>query len=155
MAIPRRLWDSDVILAYLGGDTSLSTACDSIIRQAEQGKLEIAVSAITQAEVAYLKGTSDDDSEAKILEFFSRKYIVPIAYETKVAGIARGLIRKYSPGFKPFDAIHLATALLWHIPLIETKDKKLISLSGKEGNPTPIIIRLPQHKGTATMFTVF
>lgn len=151
MAVPRRLWDACVVLAYLSGDTQVKPACDLIINQAESRQLEIVVSTIAEAEVAYLPGLSIEDSEAKIREFFSREYIVVVSYDSPIARIARRLIRNYRPGLKPADAVHMATALQWRIPILETIDPDLLKLDGKEGNP-PIIIRKPLYQGPVPMF---
>lgn len=147
MAVSRRLWDSNLVLSYLSGDTKVQPDCDLIIEQAKGRQLELVVSTIALAEVAFLKGLSDSDSEAKIQEFFSRDYIVPVLYDITVAKIARGLIRTYRPGFKPADAVHMATALLWQIPILETTDPDLLRLDRKEGNP-PLIIRAPKYEGS-------
>ena len=149
MAIPRRLWDSCIILGYLSGQTGIKTDCEQIIQQAERGELEIATSTLAQAEVAYIQGLSPRDSEALIQEFFTRKYVVPIAFDIAVARIARRLIRDHS-GLKPSDAVHMATALQWRLPIIETTDPDLLSLNEKEGNPG-LIIRRPRYEGPARM----
>lgn len=146
MAIPRRLWDSNLVLSYLSGDPNIHRDCDLIIGQAERGELELAVSAIAEVEVAFLPQHPDTESEGIIREFFSRDYIVPIAYDTTVAEKARELIRKYRH-FKPYDAVHMATALLWHIPILETTDPDLLRLDQKEGNPL-LIIRRPTYEGS-------
>lgn len=146
MAVPRRLWDSNLVLSYLSGDTQVQPDCDLIITQAEQGQLELVVSTMTQAEVAFLQGLSDSDSEAKIREFFSRNYVITASYDITVAKIARRLIRTYRPNFKAPDAVHMATALLWHIPILETTDTDLLRLDRKEGNP-PLIIQKPKYQG--------
>lgn len=148
MAVPRRMWDSSVVLSYLSGDyPSIQNACNLINQQGQRGELEILVSTIAQAEAALLKGLSDIDSEAKIKEFFSREYIIPVAFDITVAEEARRLIRKYRPGFQPFDAAHMATALLNHIPILETTDPDLLKLNEMEGNPK-LKIRLPLYEGT-------
>lgn len=151
MATPRRLWDACVVLAYLSGDEEVAPDCELIIvNQAEKGVVEIVVSTIAEAEVAYLPGLSPADSEAKIREFFSREYVVIASFDSPIARIARRLIRQY-PGLKPEDAVHMATSLQWHIPIIETIDAGLLKLDGKEGNP-PIIIRKPFYQGPMDMF---
>ena len=68
--------------------------------------------------------------------------------DTRVAEISRGLIRKYrtSRKLKPPDAAHLATAIQWHIPIIETTDPDLLKLNQAEGNPL-IEIRKPLYEG--------
>lgn len=76
MAIPRRLWCSNIILGYLAGYQLLETECDLIIAAANRGDVEIVVSTMAEAEVAYLDGYASDESEARIREFFSRPYVV-------------------------------------------------------------------------------
>ena len=143
---PRRLWDSCIVIGYLAGYEELKPDCIRIIEQAHSGQIEIVVSAMATVEAAYLEGLSDEDSEALIKEFFGRDYVVPIGMDARIAEIARGLIRKYRNRLKPPDAAHLATAIQWHIPLIETTDPDLLRLDKAEGNP-PVTIRKPLYEG--------
>ena len=149
MPPPRRLWCSCIIIGYLAGDDALKEACPRIIEQAGRGELEIVVSAVAMAEVAYLKGVPVEDSEARIQEFFSRDYIVPIAIDPIVARAARGYIRGHT--LKPLDAIHLATAEVWRIPTLETTDPDLLKLDGRVGDPR-ITIRRPLYEGQGSFF---
>ena len=114
--------------------------------------MEIVVSAMATIEVAYLEGLDDQDSEAKIRELFNREYIIPVAIDVGVAFIARELVRKYKvgPKIKPPDAAHLATAIQWRIPMVETTDADLLRLDGLEGDPL-ITIRRPLYEGTLRM----
>ncbi len=152
MPVPRRLWDSCIVIGYLAGYEDLKPNCPLIIEQAERGELEIVVSVIATIEAAYLEGYSDPDSEALIQEFFSRDYIVPVGIEAPVAPIARGLVRRYRHELRlePPDAAHLATAIQWNIPLIETTDPDLLRLNEREGNPL-IRIRKPLYEGPQRM----
>ena len=152
MPLPRRLWDSCVIIDYLAGSAGVAEACNKIIAQAELGELEIVVSAMATIEVAYLEGSDDQDSEARIRELFGRSYIIPVAIDVQVASAARRLVRKYrsDPKLKPPDAAHLATAIQWDIPVIETTDPDLLRLDRLEGTP-PIAIRRPLHEGPMRM----
>lgn len=164
--VPERLWDSSVVLAYLGGDPKAKNVCELILKQGERDELILHVSTIAQSEVAFLPGYSDTESENMVKEFFSRSYIKTILFDIPVSRESRKLIRKYrssniddkplfcptckkriNGGLKPPDAIHLASALLWNIPVLETYDPDLLKLNGKEGNP-PIIIREPLYEGT-------
>ena len=111
--------------------------------------MEIVVSAVAMAEVAYLKGILIEDSEARIQEFFSRDYIIPIAIDPIVARAARRHIRQHV--LKPLDAIHLATAEVWRIPTLETTDPDLLNLDGQVGNPR-ITIRHPLYEGQGSFF---
>lgn len=154
MPAERRLWDSSVIIGYLAGQDDLKEVCELIIASAERGEIEIIVATMATVEVAYLEGLSDEDSEAKIRELFGRDYITPVAIDMRVAAISRGLIRKYrtGPRLKPPDAIHLATAMQWRIPVLETTDPDLLRLNGQErfeGNEetSAITIRRPLYEG--------
>lgn len=143
----RRLWDSCIVIGYLAGSPDLMPACPGIIRQAEAGILEIAVSEMAKAETAYLEGLSDAQSELLIREFFSREYIIPISIDDPVSAIARDLVRKYrSLKLRPPDAIHLATAILWRIPVLETTDSDFLQLDQLEGNPL-VTVRKPLYQG--------
>ena len=152
MPAPRRLWDSCVIIDYLVGRAELAESCSNIIEQAERGELEIVVSTLATIEVAYLAGSTDQDSEMKIREFFGRTYIIPAAIDMRVASLARRLVRKYrsGPKLKPPDAAHLATAIQWGVPVIETTDPDLLRLDRLEGEP-PIAIRRPLYEGPMRM----
>ena len=149
---PRRLWDSSVVIGYLAGQADIADACGNIISRAEKGELEIVVSALATIEVAYLEGMDDQTSESMIRDLFSRDYIIPVAIDVHVAAIARGLVRKYKTGpkLKPPDAAHLASAIQWKIPVLETTDPDLLRLDGLEGSPA-IIIRRPLYEGPIPM----
>lgn len=166
VSVPERLWDSSVVLAYLGGDKKAKTVCELILQQGERDELIIYVSSMAQSEVAFLPGYNDSQSEDKVKEFFQRKYVKTILFDTLVARESRKLIRRYRSnnsnnqpsfcpncnrpiysGLKPPDAIHLASASLWNIPVLETYDPHLLKLSGKEGHPL-ITIREPLYEGT-------
>ena len=148
----RRLWDSNVVISYLAGHPGVRDACSNIISKADQGELEIVVSAMATIEVAYLSGMNDQTSEMLIREFFDRDYIIPVAIDVRVAAIARGLVRKYrgGPSLKPPDAAHLATAIQWKIPVLKTTDPDLLRLNGREGTPL-VTIREPLFEGPFRM----
>ena len=144
----RRLWDSCVVIGYPAGYPALEWVCSQIIQQGERGNLEIIVSEMAKVEVAYLSGHSDSESEAMIREFFSRDYVIPVSVDDPVSTLARNLIRKYRNEIRiePADAIHLATAIQWSIPVIETTDDRLLRFDGREGSPA-IRVRTPVYEG--------
>ena len=72
----RRLWDSTVIIAHLGGESAFSETTSAIIQQAQQGDVQIVVSTLATIEVAYVRGHGNDISEEIIVDFFSRDFVV-------------------------------------------------------------------------------
>ena len=121
--------------------------CRGIIHNAENENVKIVTSALTIAEIIYLKGhpkITKDKSQA-IKDFFKNNYIIIVNVDRVIAEFARELLWDYE-SLKPKDAIHVATALQWQIPIIETTDPHLLELNGKEGNP-PLIIRRPLYQG--------
>jgi len=142
MALSRRVWCSCTIIDYLQG-TPRAKPCDDIIKQCERRELEILVSVLAVAEVAQTtKG--DPDPALTIREFFSRHYVIPVNVDLLVAEEAQRLVREH--GLKGADAIHLATAIVHRVPILETFDDKLIGVDGKEGNPA-VTIRHPFYEG--------
>ncbi len=140
----RRLWNSSVIIGYLAGEEAVYEHCRSIIEQAERGEVEIVVSTLAAAEVAYLEGYSQENSENMIREFFGRAYVIPVAVDVMLAAIARSLVSKYKDDLriKPPDAIHLATAIQLGLTILETTDADLLRFDGLEGNPA-VVVRRP------------
>ena len=148
----RRLWDSSVIIGYLAGEEAVYEHCRSIIEQAKRGEVEIVVSTLAAAEVAYLQGYSQEESEDMIREFFGRSYVIPMVVDIRLAAIARSLVSKHKDvrRIKPADAIHLATAIQLNLPVLETTDADLLRFDGLEGNPA-ITVRRPLHEGPRRM----
>ena len=57
MPVSRRLWDSCVVVGYLAGYEDLKPDCPQIISLAEQGGLQIVVSAMATGRLLTLKAT--------------------------------------------------------------------------------------------------
>jgi predicted nucleic acid-binding protein len=150
---PRRVWCSCTIIYYLAGYPEAKPDCDLILGQGERGELEIVVPVLSEAEVVKIGSTvEEEEAERMIREFFGRDYIVRANLDPLVAQRARSLVRRYGPKIKPLDAVHIATALQHNIPLLETYDNDMISISGQEGGSSPLIIRRPTYEGTQPMF---
>lgn len=148
MALDRRYWDSDAFLGHLKNEPDKVDACESVLAAAKDGKIIIVTSALTLAEVLYIKGKDKipvKDRQA-VTDFFKHRYISVQNVTRAIAETARDVYWDF--GIRPQDAIHVATALTLKIPVINTFDKQLLSKSGKIGNP-PIIIEHPheQHQG--------
>lgn len=152
MPASRRLWDSSVILSYLAGYELVAEHCQLIVEQAERGEVEIVVSTLAAAEVAYLDGYSTGASEDMIREFFGRDYIILVAVDAPLAALARSLVSRYrnEMRIKPADAIHLATAIQLNLPVLETTDGDLLRFDGLEGT-LAVVVRRPLYDGPIRM----
>ena len=123
MTDTRRIyWDSDVIIAYLSGDTTRIAALAAIREEvaASEGRAKIIASQISKVEVAYLeknkKAGTKLSTEGVIDKFWRDDSIIElIEFGENIAIPARSLIRNSLSGklktLKPLDAIHLATAI--------------------------------------------
>lgn len=142
MAAARRMWCSCTIIDYLKGVVR-AEPCIEIISHMQEGSQEIVTSILAEAEVAHLGDTIDHTTaEQMIKEFFGRRYVVRVPFDRIMAEDVRRLIRTHS-GLSTMDAAHIATALRWNVPLLETYDDRLLRLDGMEGNP-PLAIREPK-----------
>lgn len=135
MALDRRYWDSDVFLGYLNNEPDKVDGCESVLVAAENGRLIIVTSALTLAEVLYAKHHKKLPIQMRqtVEGFFKNRYISVQNVTRFVAEKARDVVWDY--GVKPKDAIHVATAVVARLPVINTFDEKLIGLSGKLGDP--------------------
>lgn len=131
----RRYWDSDCFLGWLQNEAGKATECAPVIREAEAGRLTIITSALTIAEVLYLKDHPPIPQEQgeKVIEFFEHEWIVVSELDRTLAETARELV--WDHGIRPKDAIHVATALDAAVDQLDTFDEKLIGKSETVGNP--------------------
>ena len=130
----RVYWDSCVWLGIINDEPDKVDSAKWVIERAERGEVEIWTSTITLAEVYKVRGGGEADPEAdkKLDDFLSQPYIVHVQVDQDVAMEARRLLRARMPGLrKPFDAIHLASAV-WHdIEIFHTFDRDdLLPLNG-------------------------
>ena len=130
-----RYWDSATFLAWLLPEPAREADCRAVVRAAERGEALLVTSALTLTEVIHLKDRPPigPAQEAKIAKFFAHSWISVRNVDRFVGEMARQLIWRH--GVKPKDSIHLATAIRWNIPLLETFDEGLWALSGKLGKP--------------------
>ena len=143
MKVEIRYWDADAFLGWLKEEADKVNDCREVLEEAEAGRILIATSAITLTEVIKMKKKVPIEREhaQKIKEFFQQEFISVRNVDRYIAEKARDLIWDYS-FLKPKDSIHVATAVRFEIPLLNTFDGDLIKLSGKIGNP-PLIIERP------------
>src|SRR5882672_11180002 len=134
-----RYWDSVTFLGWLAAEPDKVEECRPVIEAAEAGTITLVTSALTIAEVLWIKGHPEKkithQSAHKVEAFFRHSWIVVREVDRFVAEDARALI--WNKNVKPKDAIHLATALRQDVTLaqFDTFDHALIKLSGTLGDP--------------------
>lgn len=138
-----RYWDTDAFLGYLKVEADKIRETEAVIKEAEAGNIRLVTSALTLTEVIKLRKHSpiDRSQSQSIKDFFKHEYISVRNVDRRIAEEARELVWDYPP-LKPKDCIHVATALRFSIPCLETFDGDLIKLDGTIGAP-PLHIRRP------------
>jgi predicted nucleic acid-binding protein len=139
-----RYWDAVTFLGWLSEEPDKVPECRPVLEAAEAGNIAIVTSALTIAEVLWLKGHRKVDAShaRKIEAFFRHSWIIVREVDRFVAEDARELV--WNKNVKPKDAIHLATALRQDVSFdqFDTFDRDLIKLSGSLGEP-PLTIGRP------------
>jgi predicted nucleic acid-binding protein len=142
-------WDSDAFLGWLQAEQGKVEFCAGTLRRAELGEVVIFTSALTIAEVLWMRGAPVIPQEkADIVRRFFRRSNLRVRNVTRgIAESAQDLVWNHS--IRPKDAIHVATALDAAAIALETFDEGLIGKSGQVGSP-PLLIRkpLPPTQGT-------
>jgi predicted nucleic acid-binding protein len=142
VTIEKIYWDSNSYLGWLQEEADKVKLCKGTIERAEAGEVLIVTSALTVAEVLWLKGgpKPPKDKLTILRRFFRRSYMRVVNVNRAIAESAQEVI--WANGIKPKDAIHVATAVTLKIPFLETFDDGLLSHSGKIGDPV-LAIRKP------------
>ncbi|WP_412051180.1 type II toxin-antitoxin system VapC family toxin [Hoeflea sp. Naph1] len=142
MNVEKIYWDSDCFLAHFQADAGKVEKCDGVLQRAERGEVLIVTSALTLAEVLWMRGGPRLSKEKADLvqKFFRRSYIRVYNVSRKISEAAQVLV--WDNAIKPKDAIHVATAIHLAVDALETFDRNLIGKSGKVGSPL-LLIREP------------
>jgi predicted nucleic acid-binding protein len=142
MSIDRRYWDSDCFLAWLQSEAGKADACREVLEAADEGKILLITSALTLAEVLYLRGGRPIPKARKdiVVNFFKNEYIAVRNVTRHIAELARELV--WDHGIRPKDAVHVATAQEARLSLMNTFDRNLLKKSPVPGNP-PLVIAKP------------
>ena len=121
-----RAWDAVVIMDYLAGtQRSRDYKLREIVADAAANQSKILVSRLATAEVAFFGNDRNEHVvEPEIVKFFSSTVIVVADVTDAVARLARRLVRDFR--FDGADAVHVATAILFGVPRIETFDGNMI-----------------------------
>lgn len=140
----RRYWDADCCFGFLRDQAGRAEACGRVLREAEAGRCEIVVSALTIAEVLHLKGERHTFPRAMkdtIRGFFRRSYFQVVNVDRFIAERAQDAFWDHS--IQPKDAVHLAIALEAECHFLESYDKALVALSRTVGGDPQLVIQNP------------
>jgi len=142
MTVEKIYWDSACFLSHFHAEEGKAGKCDGVLDRAERGEVLIVTSALTLAEVLWMRGEPRiPQKKAELVQkFFRRSYIRVYNVSRKLAESAQTLVWENS--IKPKDAIHVATALHLGADALETFDRDLIGKSGTVGTPL-LLIREP------------
>ncbi len=146
---PTVYWDSVVFIARIQREAGRIAVLEQISDAAERGELRIVTSTFTMVEVAKLNQseTLPEEQERLIVEFFKNSFIILRQVDRRVATKAREIMRAHS-GVKGKDAVHIATAVVWNVPVMHTYDEKLTSRNGKIDG---LRIEEPRWTGTGSL----
>lgn len=139
-----RAWDACVITDFLAGAPRAATHARAIVAAAQRGECQIWTSVFSQVEVAYLNVLDKAGGEEIIEEFFRQDYIVSMNLDESSAGRPAKLIRRF--GIKGKDAVHVASAIHWRVPVFETFDAELLrKFKDSKGDATVggLVVRAP------------
>lgn len=141
MSIDRRYRDSDCFLAWLQSEAGKADACRKVLEAADEGKILLITSALTLAEVLYLRGGRPIPKARKdvVVDFFKNEYIHVRNVTRHIAEQARELV--WDHGIRPKDAVHVATAQEARISLMNTFDENILKKSPLAGSPQLVIAR--------------
>jgi len=150
MSLEKIYWDSDCFLGHFQAEVGKAEKCDGVIQRAERGDVLIVTSALTLAEVLWMRGGLRISKEKAVVvqKFFRRSYIRVYNVTRKISEAAQTLV--WDDNIKPKDAIHVATAIHLKVDALETFDEKLIKKSGTVGTPL-LLIREPEPAKQARM----
>lgn len=103
--------DSSVYIAAIKGEAQRATTARRILKDADDGKLEIVGSTFVVAEVIRAKGQPplSVSDETLVDQYVLRQAMVWVEVDLSLAFEARRIARAHS--LKPTDAVHLASAI--------------------------------------------
>lgn len=139
LANPDRVyWDACAWLGLVNGEDGRKTDLKNVYQQGRDAKIEIWTSVMSMVEANRLKSERGSakpippDSLTTLDDVFFQPFVKLVALDIPISRSARKLIRE-TPGLgKKPDAIHLATAMFWNIPVLHTYDgNDLLHLDGK------------------------
>lgn len=130
LADPDRVyWDSCAWLGLVNGEQDKKAALGNTYNQARKGLIQIWTSTLSIVEANRLTSESGapkplpPDSIRQFDDVFFQHFVYLVPLDTPIARTARNMVRETPNLRKKADAIHLATALFWSIPVLHTYDE--------------------------------
>ncbi len=142
----RRYWDSCAFIALIAAQEGRVETLKAIAEAAERGETQIVTSALTLAEVIKLeskRAASEEDKEL-IRAYFEHEFIIVVPFTRALGEEARDLC--WRTGIQPHDAVHVASARMARVDVLETYDGELLNI-----DDPPIEIREPRWEGNLSM----
>ncbi len=135
MAIEKIYWDSDAFLGYFKKEPDKQDLCEGVLEAANDGKILIITSALTLAEVLYVKGHPKlpPTQREMVATFFKSPFISVQNVTRNISESARDIVWDFE--VRPKDAIHVATAIATKVSVMNTFDGKLLNKDKKIGDP--------------------
>jgi len=146
--------DACVFISWIKGEKPPDYRVDRghivshILGQAERGIITIYTSSATLAEVHKRRGYSaiEEQQSERILTYFENQFIMLVDVDRRIGLHANELCRRYE--LKPFDGIHLASALRANCDVLLTWDGTFIGRASAHGG---IQIEQPEIVGQAAL----
>ena len=152
MAEPLKIyWDSCAWIGLVNAEPDKLPALHAVYSLARRGLVEIWTSTMAVVEVNRLESEMQmpkpipPESLAKLDDLLFQPFVKLINLDQIVAKRARKVVRETVGLRKKPDAVHLASAIIWNIPLFHTYDNDdLLHLNGSitciDGTPMEITV---------------
>jgi predicted nucleic acid-binding protein len=120
-------WDTDVFIHRFQKTLEHIAILEQLTDAAERGEIVFVQSAFTIAElVKDPEGEKLTEAQETLIEdFFENDFVIVRTLTEQIAFLSRRIAREYS--VKPGDAVHIATAVFWKVPILHTYDNKLLN----------------------------
>jgi predicted nucleic acid-binding protein len=146
-------WDSCVIISRIQRTPERIEVLEYLTEEAERNRLLIVVSTFTIIEVNRTENQKPltEEEDRLISDYFENDYIVIRPLTIPIARLARDIAREYR--IKPKDAVHVATAVFWEVPLLHSYDENLCKKTEMIGDP-PLKIENPSFIDLPPFFAI-
>ncbi len=149
-------WDSCVFLSRFQRTAGRIDTIEKITSAAEEDHVRLLISTYALSETVRISPSKDDEGKEVVLTekqveqelelisgYFENDYIIIKPLTQVIAEMAREYVAKF--GLKPGDAVHVATAIFWDVPVFHTYDDKVLKRNGKicKDGCDPLIIEEP------------